>query len=384
MRRISVLDIRDTYEVGGPGKTILESYRAIDRDRFDLHLGYFQGPGAEHESPFLAAARALGMPVHAIHARGAYDLSQIGRLRALVREQRFDIVHPHEVSSDVVTLAMRATVGVPIVSTVHGWIGNTPKDRWMNALDRRVLRYFDRVIAVSARIQQTLIAAGVSANRVRLVHNAIVLENYTTVAGSGSLAALVSTPLPRPVIVSIGRLSPEKGHADLVEALRLVAQQGRRVSAVLAGDGPSRSELEQQVVAAGLQGSVHLSGYVQEPARLLQDADLVVLPSHTEGLPNAALEAFAMKVPLLATSVGGTPEVVTNAVTGRLVPPRAPAALAAGIIDFLDNGARWRAWAEAARRAVEEQFDFKKRTRALEALYSELIEEHRGRAGETS
>jgi glycosyltransferase involved in cell wall biosynthesis len=376
LRTLSILDLRDTHEIGGPGKTILESYRAVDHERFRLHLGYFQAPGVAEDSPFLAAARAIGLPVHPIAARGPYDLAQVWRLVDLVRTQKFDIVHPHEVSSDVVTLAMRALVRVPIVSTVHGWIGNTAKDRFMNALDKRVLRRFDRVIAVSEQIQQDLLESGVPARSIRVLHNAIVLDKYRRVDGGGSLASLVTTPLPRPVMVSIGRLSQEKGHADLVEALRLVAAQGRHITTVLAGDGPSRGDLERQIQAAGLQQWVHLLGYVAEPARLLQDADLVVLPSHTEGLPNAALEAFAMEVPLLATRVGGTPEVVTDGETGRLVPARTPAALAAGILDFLNDPAKWRGWAGRARQVVEDRFDFKTRTRTLEALYRELADEH--------
>lgn len=372
MRPLSILDIRDTHEIGGPGKTILESYRAIDRDRFRPHLGYFCAPNDRADSPFIAAARDIGMPVHPIPARSAYDVSQVWRLAALVQREGFDIVHPHEVSSDVVTLAMRALCRVSIVSTVHGWIGNTARDRFLNDLDRRVLRRYDLVIAVSARIRQQLLDAGVPNDRIALLHNAIVLENYQRHAQPGDESPEFAGAGPGPVLVSLGRLSPEKGHADLIEALRLVAARGVSVSAVLAGDGPSRAALEAQVAAAGLGGQVSFPGYVSTPARLLRKADLVVLPSHTEGLPNAALEAFAMEVPLLATAVGGTPEVVTNGVTGTLVPPHSPEALAGGILDFVENQAAWRQRAKRARQVVEEQFDFTVRTRKLEQLYLSL------------
>ena len=102
----------------------------------------------------------------------------------------------------------------------------------------------------------------------------------------------------------------------------------------------------------------------------------MVLPSHTEGLPNAALEAFAMEVPVLATRVGGTPEVVTDGETGRLVPPHSPESLAAGIISFLDDPATWRRWTQQARRIVETRFDFKTRTSRLEAIYDEVMHTH--------
>jgi glycosyltransferase involved in cell wall biosynthesis len=381
VRPINVLDLRDTHEIGGPGKTILESYRAIDHSRFNLHLGVFRRAGDREDTPFLEAARAFGLPIHEIRAGGPYDLGQIWRLAALVRRQRFDIVHPHEASSDVLTYAMSLLHRVPIVSTAHGWIGNSPKQRLMIDLDKRVLRRFDRVIAVSAKMQRDLLAAHVPAGKITLLHNAIVLEKYRRTNETGALEALVGRPLPRPILVSIGRLSPEKGHADFVDALARVAAAGRHVTTVMAGDGPSRADLVARIRAAGLEEWVHLPGYVKQPARVLQDADLMVLPSHTEGLPNAALEALAMEVPVLATNVGGTPEVLEDGVTGRLVPPHSSEALAAAILDFLEHPATWRQWARCGRQTVENQFDFAVRTRKLEAIYVEMMEQQAARTG---
>jgi len=105
----------------------------------------------------------------------------------------------------------------------------------------------------------------------------------------------------------------------------------------------------------------------------LEESDLFVLPSHTEGLPNAALEALLMEVPVLATSVGGTPEVVIDGQTGRLVPPRSPADLARQIMDFVGHRTAWKDMALRGRAMVEREFSFEERTRKLEAVYSTLI-----------
>jgi glycosyltransferase involved in cell wall biosynthesis len=378
MQPLKILDLRDTREIGGPGKTILETYRAIDHSRFVVHLGVFRSHDDQADTPFLEAARAIGMPISEIRASGPYDPAMIWRLAALVRQQRFDIVHPHEASSDVITWCMRALHRVPIVSTAHGWIGNSRKGRVMVDLDKRVLRRFDRVIAVSEKMRRDLIAARVPSSKVTLLHNAIVLEKYRRTDERGALDALVGRPLSRPVLVSIGRLSQEKGHADLVDAIALVAKGGRKITAVFAGDGPSRADLEARIRAAALQDWIHLPGYVQQPWQILQEADLMVLPSHTEGLPNAALEAFALEVPVLATNVGGTPEVVTDGATGRLVPAHSPESLAAGIVSFLDDPESWRRRARQGRRLVESQFDFTTRTRKLEAIYVEMMASQAG------
>jgi glycosyltransferase involved in cell wall biosynthesis len=370
---IRVLDLRDTHEVGGPGKTILETYRAIDARRFSLHLGAFLRVHETADKPFLAAARGCGMPVHLIRGRNQYDPRLITGLAALVRKLGIDIVHAHEASSDVAAWLASKLHGAALVTTLHGWIGNSAKQRLFIRLDRRMVRRFDLVIAVSGQIRDEARAAGVPDSRLRLLHNAIVLERYRRTGRRGYLGELLGRPVASPVIASIGRLSPEKGQADLIQALGILAARGHRPTTVLVGDGPDRARLQGRVRELGLQDSVHLPGYVNEPERVLEETDLMVLPSHTEGLPNAALEALAMEVPVLATRVGGTPEVVSDGRTGRLIEPRSPGDLADAIADYLADPAAWQDMAREGRVHVVRDFNFKVRTRALEAMYAELM-----------
>lgn len=373
MRPINVLHLRDTYEIGGPGKTILETHRAIDRNRFRMHLGVFVRDGESGDSPFTTEARRLDMPVHFVRGRHSYDPRMIGRVNDLVRTLQIDIVHAHEVKSDVIAYLAARLRPVPIVTTLHGWIGNGLKQRGLIALDKRVARGFDRVIAVSRKIERQLIDAGVPADKIRMLHNAIVVERYRRTGRRGVLAEVIGRPVPSPVIASIGRLSIEKGHADLINAIDLVKRRGRDVSLVLIGDGPERPKLIQQINALGLQGTVHLPGYMQEPQRFLEEVDLMVLPSHTEGLPNAALEALLMEVPVLATRVGGTPEVITDGETGRLVPSHSPKALAEAILEFIAEPEVWMRMARRGKGMVESNFDFLARTRKLQVIYEELM-----------
>jgi glycosyltransferase involved in cell wall biosynthesis len=372
MRPLKVLDLRDTYEIGGPGKTILETYRAIDATRFDLHLGVFVARNETGDTPFVAAARAYGMPVHFIRGLNPFDPRFVTRLVDLIKTLDIDILHAHEVPSDLFTYLVRWIHRIPTVTTAHGWFGEGLRPRVYNGMDKRVARSFDRVIAVSRPIYDELLASGVPAERLCLLHNAIVLEHYRRTGRRGALAEIVGRPVQGPVIATIGRLSAEKGHRDLIEALGILAARGTRVSAVLAGDGPERPLLTQRIQALGLQDSVHLVGYISQPQRILEETDLMVLPSHTEGLPNAALEALTMEVPVLATRVGGTPEVITDGETGRLVEARAPDALADAIADFVANPRQWKCMALKGRAVVERQFNFESRTRKLEAIYAEL------------
>jgi glycosyltransferase involved in cell wall biosynthesis len=374
-RPLTILDLRDTYEIGGPGKTIIETFHAIDARRFRLHLGVFATRHETEETPFIKAARAAGMPVHLLRGFNQYDPTLVWRIAQLVKSLGVDIVHAHEVKSDVLMWLAAKLRPVPIMTTLHGWIGNSPKQRLMTALDRRAVRGFDRVVVVSQQMWDVVSGDGFRPGQLRLLHNAIVIDKYRRTGQTGFLAAIVGRPVEGPVLASIGRLSAEKGQADLVEALALVRASGKQVSLVLAGDGPARAGLEERVRALQLQDWVHFPGYVDQPHRVLEETDLAVLPSHTEGLPNAALEALAMGVPLLATRVGGTPEVVTDGETGRLVEARSPRALADGILEFLTDRAAWQRMATRGRETVERHFNFQHRTRELEAIYLELAQE---------
>lgn len=371
MRRVRVLDLRDTHEIGGPGKTILETYRFIDSSRFELHLGVFLTNAERDDSPFITAARQLGMPVHLIRGVHQYDPRMIWRVARLVERLDIDILHAHEMKSDLIVYLSSLIRPVPTVTTLHGWIGNSLKQRLLIALDRRVARRFDLVIAVSGAIRDAFSNGDTPSNTV-LLHNAIVLDRYTRRGERGYLASLTGRPVAPPVITAVGRISPEKGTMDLVEAIGEIKTKGFTGMAVLAGDGPDRPRLSERIRALGLEGCVHLPGYVSQPQRILEETDLLVLPSHTEGLPNIALEALAMEVPVLATRVGGTPEVITDGETGRLVPPRSPASLAAAMMEFLADAAPWQRMAARGRARVENQFNFDTRTRKLEAMYAGL------------
>lgn len=373
MKPITILHLRDTHEVGGPGKTILETHRAIDPARFQLHLGVFVTRDESGATPFTQEARRRELPVHLIRGFNQYDPRIVMRVVDLVKDLHVDIVHTHEVKSDVIAYLASWLHPVPIVTTLHGWIGNSIRQRLLTALDRRTARAFDRVIAVSSQIEQACLAAGVRRERLRLLRNAIVVERYRRTGRRGALSALVGQPLASPVLASIGRLSPEKGHADLIEAVGIVVNRGYRLSVVLVGDGPERSKLLEMVRTRGLNAVVHMPGYANDSARFLEDIDLLVLPSHTEGLPNAALEALAMEVPVLATAVGGTPEVISDGATGRLAPPHSPGELADAIIEFLSDPEPSRQMAKQGRLHVEENFDFQARTRKLEAIYTEVV-----------
>jgi glycosyltransferase involved in cell wall biosynthesis len=190
-------------------------------------------------------------------------------------------------------------------------------------------------------------------------------------AGRARLLALFPEP-PRLVVGAAGRLSPEKGYGVLVEAAASVARDIPDVGFVHFGDGPLRAELARRVADLGLEGRFRFAGFRTDLHRALPHLDLFVQPSFTEGLPVVVLEAFAAGLPVVATAVGGTPEVVADGENGRLVPPGDPRALALRVAETLaDAGAR-RAMGDRGRALVLDRFTFASQGLAYQRLFDSL------------
>src|SRR5205823_5475016 len=202
-------------------------------------------------------------------------------------------------------------------------------------------------------------------DRVEVIRNAIDTTRFTDVDRRyrQRLQAFFSRPRRR-IIGSAGRLSPEKGFGIFLQAARRLVARDRSLGFIHFGDGPLRKALEHEAEAAGLEDVFVFAGLRPDLDRYLPFLDLMVLPSFTEGLPNVVLEAFAAAVPVVATAVGGTPEVVEDGVNGRLVPAGDTEALADAILDVLFCEEQRRAMGDRGRERVRDEFSFATQARA--------------------
>ncbi len=245
--------------------------------------------------------------------------------------------------------------------------------RIYEALDRRHLRWMDRVIAVSEGQAEKVRRCGVKPERVRVIHNAVDPERFVDPDPSYrvKLERYFRQPFTR-IVGAAGRLSPEKGFDVLIAAAARVVNTEDMVGFVLFGEGPCKADLVKQINAAGLSRYVVLSGFRADLDRFLPFLDLLVLPSYTEGLPNVVLEAFASGVPVVATAVGGTPELVEDKVSGYLVPAGDADALAARILDALSSEDNLREMGLRGRQRVLEHFTFERQAQRYLELLGEL------------
>jgi glycosyltransferase involved in cell wall biosynthesis len=293
----------------------------------------------------------------------AYLLERAAIAR-VCRDVRPDVVHTHGYRPDVLDAGVARRLGIPVVTTVHGFTGGRWKNSFYEWLQCRAFRRFDAVVAVSRPLVERLERAGVPPARIHEVPNA--WRECAPPLDRGAARHALGIPSDRFVVGWVGRLSHEKGANVLLEALPHVSDLPLVVS--VAGDGSERVTLQARASALGLAERILWHGAVPDAGRLFAAFDLFVLSSRTEGTPLVLFEAMAVGVPIVATHVGGVPGVVSPA-EAALVRPDDPLALAAEIRDVYRNPTAAQRRARAARARLERDFGIAPWLDRYEAIY---------------
>jgi glycosyltransferase involved in cell wall biosynthesis len=380
-RPLHVLALMEAEAVTGPARNLLQFHRTSvlvqtgPVPRVRLMLGLFRRGEPIGTTPLCAAAEMEGIRVFPVVERFRFDAMAIARLRQLVDTVKPDIVQTHGVKSHL--LVRLAGIGrrKPWIAFHHGYTRPDAKMAIYNQCDHLSLRAAARVVTPTAAFVGELEARGVAHDRILVVSNAFEIPSgfdAHRVAARDRLRASLRIAPHESLIVCLGRLSREKGHADLVDAIALLCTQRPAIPLrlVVAGDGPERERLLARAARAGVSNAISWLGYVPAAHHLYAAADAAILPSHSEGSPNALLEAAAYRLPIVATAVGGVGETLVHGESGLLVPPRRPEALAAALRNVLIDKGKSAELGRQARRLVETRHDPLARTRLLMSLYA--------------
>jgi glycosyltransferase involved in cell wall biosynthesis len=338
---------------------------------------YIRGPKhLQDRSELVAAASAAGAELNSISERFRFDHRVLRQLRDLAARCRPDIIQTDHVKSHFLLRLSGLHRQFPWIAFHHGYTTTDLKDRLYNQLDRWSLLAAQRIITVSHASARELSRLGVAPSRVRIIPSAV--RPFRPTINSGEAKALRNSIGLRDgerMLFAIGRLSREKAHVNLVIALKKVCEQlpEAPLRLVIAGDGPERSRIEAMADSLGVRERLILLGHVADPHPYYAAADLMVLPSDREGSPLVLLEAMAAGLPIVATSVGGVPEVVTPRQNGILVAPRDPYALADGILSVLRDPKLAAQLGMNASRYVAASHSPEGRARALMQVYRELV-----------
>jgi glycosyltransferase involved in cell wall biosynthesis len=357
---------------GGPERQLLGLIAGLPEGYRSALLSFAEGGRCR---PFLDEARRLGVKAVELEQNAPRYRAAVHEVTGHLRRSRADVLCCHGYKPDILGLLAARRAGIPVVAVSRGWTSATVKVRLNEALDRLCLRHMDRVVCVSEGQAVKVRRAGVPAARVVVIRNAIRAERFdhTDPADRGRLIELFPTP-PGRVVGAAGRLSPEKGFGVFIRAAGSIARADPDVGFVLFGDGPLRADLTRQIATEGLEGRFLIPGFRDDLDRLIPHLDLFVLPSFTEGLPNVVLEAFAAGVPAVATAVGGTPEVIQDGVSGYLVPPGNPDALARRIRDILGDEGKRQSMARHGREQVRSHFTFEAQSLRYQRLMEDLMD----------
>lgn len=360
----------DTMQVGGTELNAVRTAELLERSRVELRVVCLQEHG-----PLLERYAAAGVPVHTLPGGSFYRPSTVGRARALaalLRLNRVEVLHAHDVYSNVFAVPVARLAGVRTIASRRWW-GGMPGTLW-RTVTRAAYRAADAVLVNSPSLAGLVQGEGVPPRRVRFVPNFVNESMFTTPlpAERERRRRALGIPADRPVVGTVANLLPVKNQAMLLRAAARLRDTGTQLHVVLVGDGPERDALQRLTAELGLADLVTFTGRLPNHPNLHHMFDISVLCSDSEGMSNSLLEAMAAGRPVVATRVGALADAVVEGENGALVPPGDDAALADALGRLVaDPGLAARMGRRAHERA-RQQHSPGAAIGALESLYREL------------
>jgi glycosyltransferase involved in cell wall biosynthesis len=378
VRPIRVVSIVEAWFVTGQAKNLIEFARRARVPEegvrtVDLSLvTYERGAGAGEKNKFVTGAREAGVALDLVTEEGRFDPSVLRQIRKIIEDRNPDIIQTHNVKSHFLMRVSGLWKTHKWLAFHHGYTATDFKMRCYNQLDRWSLRAAAGVVTVCGAFARDLTGKGIPADRIIVRHNSV--RPFSSPEPDAIEALSRQFAAGTPILLVVGRLSHEKGHADFLAALDILRRNTQLpFHAVLAGDGLEQERLEALRSKLGLESLVTMAGLQHDMRPWYAIASIVVMPSHSEGSPNVLLEAMAAGVPVVATSVGGVPEIATDQKTALLVESRNPAAMALALQRMLEDGALRTQLASNARELAEREYSPEAYRRSLVEIYQRIL-----------
>ncbi|MGC8785690.1 MAG: glycosyltransferase family 4 protein [Armatimonadota bacterium] len=367
--------------ISGPERQTVQVARSLQARGHEVAIGVILVHPHEdvHSTTLAQHAAQYGIPTVPLYLPEKYNLLRsVRRFATLVEDWKPDVVCTQGYKADIIA----ALYGkVPTLVLTPGWTAKDWKVRLFEWLDKQTLRMHPAVGVVSPVQRGAVTRYGVGTWKIFYLPTALDMSALPPAYSRAEMSNILHSFQRGCLVGYVGRLSVEKGGQFLLESMPLVLQQRKDVLLLIVGEGDQRPVLQAQAQTLGIQEAVLFLGERADARQIIGALDLMVLPSLTEGMPNVILEAFAYKTPVVATAVGGVPELVKDGETGWLVPPRNPQALAQAIVEALSHPEEARRRAENAYRHLVENFTVEKQVDRWEQALQAAVENWKKRRG---
>ncbi len=376
MKKITILHLIYSWKTGiyGAERIVLKLVSNLSKSKFNCVVVTIKH-SKKDKIPLLKELNKNGIVTDSLILKGRFDITSVVRCKNLLKKYKAEILHCHGYKADIIGLFTGILLPkIKLVATLHGWWARESfKLKFYEFLDLFAVKRFDRIIVVSKAIQATLLSKRFFKGKLELIHNGVEISRFIDEKNSESLKARLKINKEDKVIGLVGRLGKEKGHIYLLEAMPDIIEQFPKVKVIILGEGILENELKTYAKKLKISDKLMFLGFKKDMVRFYALMDVFVLPSLSEGLPVALLEAMVARKAIVATNVGGIPSVIKNMETGILIEPKNSNLLVKAISKVLNNKNLAFQLAVNARRIAECTFSIDAMIKKYEKVYCDML-----------
>ena len=360
--------------ISGPAKGIFQQLICYKRMPGNFLLYNFRLPGEkENSDAFLKEARKHDIEVKYFMQNKRFDYESLKYSKKEAITNKINIFQSHGYKPGVIGWFLKNRTNLKWVCFMHGTIVQDFKLRIYNIIDNLIQLYADRVVLV-CEAQRKKIIGGRNFKRVKVINNGIDINSPIKISRPGKIVRQsLGFNDSEKLVVCVSRLSYEKGLDIIVRAFPKLIEKDQSIYGVIVGDGPLKNEIKRLIEKVKMKDRLRLVGYSEHPGDYMQVADVVVLPSRSEGMPNVILEAMALGKPVVATDVGGVAEIISHNISGLVIKPENIDELIGSIIKILSEDEFSKKISDAALKEVKDKFSYVKRAKKIYDVYLDLI-----------
>lgn len=375
MGKYNILQLRSSLGFFGAENVVVELAKSLSHTPYHSIVGVLKNNYNPH-TEIVDAAKKNKLETKVFDCKSQLSLKTIFAIREFIKKNRIDIVQPHDYKSNFYALLSTLFLDkVSLISTCHPWTETSYsfKAKFYSCLDKRLLNKFSKIVAVSSDVKNEIIAHKISEEKISIIQNGIDINRFSKSFDREETCRKLKIDPCRKIVGTVGRMVKEKAHDIFLEAAKLVTEDFPEAYFIIVGDGPLKSDLDQRVETLNLQDHVLFPGVSDSIPEMLSLMDVFVLPSISEGLPMALLEAMAAKKPIVATTVGDVPDIISNNEEGLIVPPNNVSELKDAIEILLKDKQRADLFAQKAYVKVVQNFSSTIMAKKYIKVYEQLL-----------